>query len=300
MPGRGCRIRTRCGGRVDVVHLHFGFEHLDADDLGGVGRAPSARRDRARAHRPRPRQPAPRRPARPPRSRRRAGRCGRRGDDADAVGGRRARRRTGAAPSSSPTRTSCRSATSPTAPAPARPRGGVYVHAATLRPNLDVELRRAGCAAPPAASAACRVHVRPARSPDATPAACDAGWRASPRSRVDLDVGPRLDDASCGTASPAPSSCSCRTGGGRTPGCWRRPTTSARRSSPRPSAATATRGRSTYRRRRDLPAVALAAAVARPTRPSTDGVSGSDAARPTPIAELYARVAGPAWTGLRR
>ena len=66
----------RCD-RVDVVHLHFGFEHSVARRSGALGARSRRRRDRPRAHGARRRQPAPDRPARPPPGHRHARDAGR-------------------------------------------------------------------------------------------------------------------------------------------------------------------------------------------------------------------------------
>jgi glycosyltransferase involved in cell wall biosynthesis len=69
-----------------------------------------------------------------------------------------------------------------------RPRRGVYVHAATGRPNLDLDA--IACVALAAAPPDVLVHVRP----EAPPATIDALDRLARRGRLILDVRPRLGD----------------------------------------------------------------------------------------------------------
>jgi hypothetical protein len=69
-----------------------------------------------------------------------------------------------------------------------RPRGGVYVHAATGRPNLDLDA--IACVALATALPDVLVHVRP----EAPPATIEALERLASRGRLILDVRPRLGD----------------------------------------------------------------------------------------------------------
>ena len=120
---------------------------------------------------------------------------------------------------------------------------GVYVHAATLRPNLDLEL-----VARVAGEARCfgglRVHVRASSLTSATPAV--RSWVVRPPgSTASLSRwSPGSRTASSGIALTTRGSCCCRTAGGRTQGWPRQGAISAFPSSPRPSADSPTRGRS--------------------------------------------------------
>ena len=76
---------------------------------------------------------------------------------------------------------------------PAQPRHGVYVHAATLRPNLDLDLLEE-VAGPAARFDGARIHVRRSHLDVAPPAVRRQLGRLAATDGVAVDVGPRLDD----------------------------------------------------------------------------------------------------------
>ena len=178
-------------GRVDVVHVHFGFEHLDRRQLAAWCR--ELRRGRIglvytahdldnphlvdqRAHHAAVAELA------------RA---------ADLVvtltpwAARELRRRTDTAsvvvphPHVVPAEALRRPS--------AEPRHGVYVHAATLRPNLDLDLLER-VAGPAARLDGARIHVRRSHLDAAPPAVRRQLRRLAAHDGVTLDIGPRLDD----------------------------------------------------------------------------------------------------------
>ena len=171
------------------MHLHFGFEHLTVEALGDWVRQLRRHRlalvltvhDLQNPHLVD--QSGYQQLLRPAR------RGSRRRDHADGVGGRRHRARARASrPTSSPIRTSSRCLELRRRPHRA-PRRGVYVHAATCRPNLDVELITTVAAAAGDLGGV-RVHVRA----PLTPSARRAIARLRQHELVHLDIGPRLTD----------------------------------------------------------------------------------------------------------
>ena len=206
-----------------------------SQELAGLGRVAAPQRDRPGPHRPRPGQPAPRRPGAVPPPRRGARRCRRPpAHPDDDGGGATSPPASGVVRTSWPTRTSSRS--SAWRRAAVGRRRGVYVHAATVRPNLDVELIEA-MADRAGELGGVRVHVRDGVRATGTLRAARGPGGAAPASSS--SVADRLTDEQLwAPAGAAPRPSCCRTAGAPTPGCSRRHTTSARRCSHRPSVPT--------------------------------------------------------------